>query len=91
MKYELLTCIVLTYKNGDYLYETVDSILNQDYMLIASSMQPPFSHFFINPTETASYQFLLNNGDPALCHCEAGVSRFPKKHCFSRNKAEALL
>ena len=31
MKYELLTCIVLTYKNGDYLYETVDSILNQDY------------------------------------------------------------
>ena len=40
------------------------SILNQDYMLIASSMQPPFSHFFINPTETASYQFLLNNGLP---------------------------
>lgn len=31
MKNGLLTCIVLTYRNGEFLFETIDSILMQDY------------------------------------------------------------
>ena len=31
MKNELLTCIILTFKNKEYLYETIDSVCMQDY------------------------------------------------------------
>ena len=42
----LLTCIVLTYRNGEFLYETIDSILMQDYphieLIVAEDGAPDF-------------------------------------------------
>lgn len=54
MKNKLLTCIVLTYKNGSFLFETIDSILMQDYpsieLIIAEDGAPDF-----NITEIKDY------------------------------------
>ena len=46
MNYPLLTVIIATYKNGKMLYETIDSIIAQDYpnieLIVAEDGDPPF-------------------------------------------------
>lgn len=46
MKNDLISVIILTYKHGNYLYETIDSVLSQDYpnieIIIAEDGDPLF-------------------------------------------------